>query len=103
MDRITPSYYASGTTVGRFELTGRFFDRLPDDAIGVMALSNNNPLQFRYSVEATQTFKIDAKTSKTLEMSQITASAHDKSVYLGAILSADHEIIYWINNTNPLP
>lgn len=68
-----------------------------------MAAYNDNPLQFRYTTEGTQMYGIDSKTDTLMEMSQVITSQHGLNVYLGAILSADRETIYWINDTEPLP
>lgn len=103
VDEISPSYYAAGEQVGNFVLKGSNFDKLPADAVGVIANDNDRPLYFVGTATDTQTFEIVSKTATTLEVAQVTTSSHSLPIYLGAIVSADRETIYWVNNTKPLP
>lgn len=103
VDEISPSYYAAGEQVGNFMLRGSLFDKLPADAIGVIAISNDLPLRYIDTENPTQMFRIVSKTDTAIEVEQVSSSTHTLGVYLGAIVSADRQTIYWVNNTQPLP
>lgn len=87
-----------------YTLRGKGFARLPDNVVGIQAESNDNPLKNRYGVNRRLLFNVDTKTDT--EMTLIAAdggSTHGGSVYLGAVLSSDREMVYWLNDTRPLP
>lgn len=81
-------------------LSGLNFDLIPNDAVGIVALDNNNPLYYQHAV-AQYTFPIVRKTDTEIELSNSTTMNHDS--YLGAIVSSDRETVFWVNETRPLP
>ena len=76
---------------------------LPDDCVGVMALINNRPLEYRNVETNTAKYRIVERGDDYVRLSQIESSTHTKNNYLGGILSNDRTIVYWVNNTQPLP
>ena len=100
---ISPNYYAAFHQVTQFELTGDRFDILPEDAIGILSIDNENPLSARYNQSARNIFDIIDRTNETITLKVRKEESHDENNYLGAILSADRETIYWVNNSKPLP
>lgn len=84
-------------------ITGKWFDTIPNDAIGIAATNNNNPLLYLGSMNATFLMRISEKNDNLIKMTQDEAHSHGGSVYLGAIVSADRQTIYWVNTTQPLP
>ena len=84
-------------------LRGRGFSEIPDDAIGIGATSNADPLQNIATTNAVLLLQIAKKTDITMKMTQDGKHGHVNAVYLGAIVSADRQTVYWVNNTQPLP
>ena len=76
---------------------------IPDDALGIMAVSNNYPTEFVASTERTQLFGISGRSANSIVLSQLITSSHAVKTYLGAIVSADRRTVYWVNDTRPLP
>lgn len=86
-----------------FELIGSGFDDIPNDAIGVSAIDNDNPLEFLQNTNPSGLVSIAEKTQNRMTFTQSTEYVHTYGAYLGAIVSADRNTIYWVNNTKPLP
>ena len=84
-------------------LRGRGFDLIPDDAVGTISAHNDDPLESRNSSTPTQIFEITAKSDTEMVISQATAASHRVPTYVGAILSKDRNIVFWENDTAPLP
>lgn len=103
VESITPSYYAQGMVVTNVLLTGRGLLLIPDDAVGVLAISNNNPLQFRTAADAAFTFHVGNHSDVLIEMVADAQMSHGSNIYLGGIVSANRQEIYWVNETQPLP
>lgn len=76
---------------------------IPDDAVGVMAVSNDDPLQYRDTTNAHWMYTIESKTATEMVLVQGTIAGHDDPTYLGGILSTDRSEIMWVNRTEPLP
>lgn len=99
---ITPTYYAGGSRERKFELIGSGFTSIPTDAVGVLSQGNNDPLMW---ARDTEPFKL-----ATVEVIDDTKAIVDNGVhnlgnntYLGGIVSNNRQIVYWVNNTKPLP
>lgn len=72
--------------------------------MGIQGESNDKPLQYRYGVNPRLLFNVSIKTDTELVMIAADGgSTHGGPVYLGALLSSDRQVIYWENNTRPLP
>lgn len=100
---MSPTYYATGSYIMEPVLTGRGFSEIPDDAIGIGAKVNNNPLEYILTTNAVLLLQIAEKNDIMMRMTQDKQHGHRDPVYLGAIVSADRQTIYWVNNTQPLP
>lgn len=103
MDSINPTYYAATILNSGFDVVGSNFDLIPNNAIGLYANDNDKPLLFRYSLADNTIYKISRKTNKLISFQAVAPSTTHGDNYLGAIVSEDRNIIYWINNTKPIP
>lgn len=106
VDNIVPSYYAFSRYDEEleFDLIGHNFDEIPYNAVGVLSTDNENPLM--HQKDATNYATIVQMSGRKLSMmtEPITSgSVANKPIYLGAIVSADRNIVYWVNNTSPIP
>lgn len=98
---ISPTYYAAGFESRRtFELIGTRFERVPDDAVAVMASSND--MQLEHIGEQRYHLVLEEKSRDRMVFAS-TSGASMVAVYIGAILSSDLQEVYWLNETNPLP
>lgn len=84
-------------------MVGRFFDRIQDGSIGIYATSNDDPLAKRYSMNNNDLFDIVNKSDTTMRVEARVQQSHSSNNFLGALVSQDREIVYWVNNTRPLP
>lgn len=76
---------------------------VPNNAVGILATNNDNPLEYKDQVFEGWLFKLDERTKNTMVLSQVRPGPHDFPSYLGAILSPDRTEVYWVNNSRPLP
>ena len=76
---------------------------LPDNAIGVYSSDNDNPLQHRYDRESYRVFDITSRSDTNLVLTAREATTVIAAVYLGAIVSPNGNVVYWTNNSKPLP
>lgn len=85
-----------------FAIEGRNLDLLPNDIIGVVSNHNDNPLEGRYSVDDNFYCQVVSITTNTLVLSARSAVPHG-ALYLGGIVSNDRTVVYWQNDSAPLP
>lgn len=105
VDEITPNYYAA-TTGGiafKFDIVGQGFPLIPNDAIGVMSEDNDNPLLRKDTTDPVYMLPIVDRTANTMTLTSTAVAGHGVPYYLGAIVSADRNVVYWINDSKPLP
>lgn len=86
----------------RFEMTGRYFSFLPEGAVVVASSDNDNPLQERYSTSPYYALPITVIDDNHLVAEGVIVR-YSSPRYAGAILSADREGIFYVNDTRPLP
>ena len=84
-------------------LSGSGFDLIPSDAVGVIALTNDAPLANINTERDDWLFDLTNKTSTDMVFDQKILASHDRATYLGAIVSADRQTVYWVNESRPLP
>ena len=86
-----------------FELRGSGFLSIPADALGIWSSMNDDPLHNRYNETPYNRSVIVNQTDNLLTIQY--PESHNATVarYLGAIVSADRETVYWVNETRPLP
>ena len=84
-------------------MQGSGFSMVPNDAVGVWAISNDDPLAFRNSQDNANTFDVIVGSDNLLTCVPRVLYTHSVPNYLGAILSADRQTVYWVNETRPLP
>lgn len=68
-----------------------------------MSEDNNNPLENRLGSDPWKIMQIQFKSNNVIEFEHGEPHTLEQSYYLGAILSADRTIVYWVNDTKPLP
>jgi hypothetical protein len=102
---ITPTYYAvtEGNIRAEFELSGGGFDYIPSNAIGILSGNNNEPLMYRNVESTSYILDIRSKSNTRISLRAESGTKHSSPIYLGAILSPDRQVIYWVNNTQPIP
>ena len=86
-----------------YTLIGENLDMIPEDAVGLYALSNAEPLSFINTTDETLLYDVKSVGSGRLELVAREVAVHGVRNYLGAIVSNDRQTIYWVNNTRPLP
>lgn len=82
---------------------GHRFDLIPSDAVGVLSGLNRAPEAQRYSTSTSWTASVLVQDGSHLMVTQDAAHPHTTPVYLGAIVSNDRSVVYWVNNSQPLP
>lgn len=96
---FAPGYYASGGYELAFDLIGDGFDLLPQDAVAVPMSIGGDPLQYRYIQDTGVVMRLVSATTTTASFATGVTASHSAST-IGAILSADREKVYWVNETN---
>lgn len=86
-----------------YVLLGSGFDSIPGDAVGVTAADNNDPLAGKDNDSPGWLYEIQTKNDNQIVLHQVAEATHNIPTYLGAIVSADRQTVYWTNDTEPLP
>lgn len=68
-----------------------------------MSTQNDNPTVNKDTVYASWIFDIVEKTDNNMLVEQRQGDALGAATYLGCIVSADRQTVYWVNETQPLP
>lgn len=68
-----------------------------------MSYNNDLPLQFVDSQNAGHLFNIVVNSNETATAVHQSGATPSLANFLGAIVSADRSVIYWINESKPLP
>ena len=84
-------------------MTGEHFAQIPNNAVGLYAVSNDDPLASRYGDVDWYFYDIVENTGTSMRLVSRNAFGHAVANYLGGIVSADRQIVYWVNNSRPLP
>lgn len=100
---IWPTYYADGRYKADMVLRGFNFGLIPSDAIGVLSDDNERPLMNRNTQRASDMVAVGQINGYMMTLTQAEEHTHANRMYLGAILSADRQTVYWENTTRPLP
>lgn len=102
VEEINPTYYArTSEEPTNFEVLGLGFDEIPNDAVGLIGVSNDEPLRYK-DVEGTRYLMAIVEKSDTRMLLQTEPHVFS-NIFLGAIISADRTMVYWVNTTRPLP
>ena len=75
---------------------------MPSDIVGVPSINNAEPLMNRYNTSTSVVMKVVNRTDTEMEFATDIASSHGNT-YFGGILSANREVVYWMNDSKPLP
>lgn len=73
------------------------------DAVGVIASNNDNPIGGKDSINPIQLYQIVSKTDTEMVVAQVETAPHSVPTYMGGFLSQDRAVVYWENDTKPLP
>lgn len=84
-------------------MIGNHFLLLPINAIGILAVDNDDPLGYRESTSESYLFDISEISDDLLTLTARQVGGHAFASYLGAIVSADRQTVYWVNDSKPLP
>lgn len=107
IESITPLYYAEpGNFQPRFEIQGRGLLQIPANAVARWSLYNDNPTWAQTGTWEGGVFAILDRTDTSIVFRASTNHTYDLNdvpFYLGCITSPDGSIVYWINNSQPLP
>lgn len=99
---MSPSYYAEGNHRPVFEVAGHGLLSIPWDAVGVISNDNNDPLIFKDRLDSFIYTVLTGRSNERLDFIQ-PENHYYTSFYLGAIVSADRQTVYWVNRSRPLP
>lgn len=100
---ISPDYYARQETPSEYRLSGSGFPLIPDDAVGIVAENNETPLMYRSTSAEYLLYDIQSKTGTDIVLRHRTDDVFHQNTYLGAIVSADRDTVFWVNESKPLP
>lgn len=100
---VAPTYYAEGLVARHFTIMGANLMQIPNGAIGVMSTDNDNPTMNVGNITAVNSGVYTALNNGSAQVRQDVSHTINSPAYLGAIVSADGSVIYWVNNTRPLP
>lgn len=103
VDEVTPNYYAAGVWSYRFTIRGHGLEYIPDDAVAITARDNNTPLAERDAVTDFLVLHIAERDGNSVTFETGVEHTYTVPRYLSAILSAERETVYWVNDTKPLP
>lgn len=103
MEEITPPFYANEEIVSEYTLRGAGFSSIPEDAVGLYSSDNANPLERLNTDSQSLLFSVVVDDDTTLRAICMQPSKHYRDNYLGAIVSADRQHVYWVNDAEPLP
>lgn len=76
---------------------------ISDDAMGIFSSKNDEPLRFRYSGDPSFFFDVVDKSFGSITLRPRIEVTHHVAGYLGAIISKDRNVVFWVNETRPLP
>ena len=103
MTNISPDYYAQSVLNSGFWISGSGLNNIPNDAVGLYASSNESPLAFRDATNVRFLYRIASKTDNSVYLESYDPTLTHAANYLGAIVSADRQTIYWVNDSQPIP
>lgn len=103
MTSISPNYYAGGSYKRDFILEGVNFSMVPSNAIGLIATDNNNPLELIEATSPAVILSVGQNTDTAMSLLNDSSHTLNEPSYLGAIVSNDRQVVYWVNQSRPLP
>lgn len=70
-----------------------------------MSTANGTPLMYKSVPNVDRAVCIDRSENTVLmQIADLTAGVlRSNNFYLGALMSTDGTVVYWVNETNPLP
>lgn len=84
-------------------MVGHGFMNLPGNAVAIIASSNDNPLEYKDLLDNNYIFTISERSDERIVFVHTTTSATSRDYYIGAIVSRDRSVVYWVNESRPLP
>lgn len=76
--------------------------QIPNDALALLSDNNGSPLRYRYSEDPALHAPVVERGDGFIRFDN-NITVDQSACYLGAIVSANRSIIYWENDTEPLP
>ena len=76
---------------------------MPENLLGVFSSDNNDPLQHRYDHTAVNSYNPVERSNTRIVFQRRTIVGTNEPTYLGGLCSGDGSIVYWTNDTKPLP
>lgn len=76
---------------------------IPNDAVAIMSDDNTNPTVYIGTQNVNIILPIVDRSYGRIRFAGDVAITHGSPWYLGIIVSADRQTIYWTNNTQPMP
>lgn len=87
----------------RYELSGLNFDLMPEQIVGLASSFNDKPLMHINDTAVHFILNPIERDSTHMVLECSIEVQYNSSYYLGGIVSENREIIYFVNNTKPLP
>lgn len=69
----------------------------------MLATDNDAPLAGRDTTSPYYYGDVEVRSAEEVSLRTKSLSSHQFPTYVGAILSADRSVVYWVNETRPLP
>lgn len=83
-------------------MLGSGFHGLPGNAVGILSYSNADPLSYRYDINPSRSYRLVVNSDNSLTAYHNEAVEPAADNYLGAIVSPDGSVVYWVNESRPL-
>ena len=103
VDEVRPGYYAAGTERRTFEVLGGGFGLIPNDCLGIMSYDNSDPLFLKDTDIAAYICTVEEKTDGRIFFTADGIHQYSLQGYLGCIVSNDRQVVYWVNDSKPMP
>lgn len=84
-------------------LDGKGLLLIPGGATGIVSFNNDEPLERLNDTSGYYSVPIMERFATRLLLRPWSPHGFQYPYYLGAIVSADRQTIYWVNNSRPLP
>ena len=76
---------------------------LAADAIGIIGINNNNPLEKKDANVARYLLQLNIMSNTMLTATFASPHTMEEAAFLGGIVQDSRQTVVWVNNTKPLP
>lgn len=84
-------------------LTGYRINLIQTGAVAILSNSNDNPMINIQTTNPSLIMDIEVLSENAATATVRQGATHSVPYYIGVIASADRSVVYWVNNTRPLP